>query len=237
MDEAERGPAHPRPQRRGRRRGRRLRSGRQNLLETLLPGLTIGPLPPAGQLALDRLFDVGCDDVWLEIGFGAGEHLAAQARVNPRVGFLGAEPYINGIASLLNAIAADGLGNIRLWPEEGEPLLEALSAGSIGRAFVLFSDPWPKARHHKRRFIGKRAVDGFARILKDGAELRIATDDVGYVSWILSHVLAHSAFEWTAQTPADWRIRPPDWPQTRYEAKARAAGRPAFFLRFRRRFR
>ena len=237
MDEAERGSARPRPHRRGRRRGRRLRSGRQSLLETLLPRLTIGPLPPAGQLDPHRLFDIDVDDVWLEIGFGGGEHLAAQAAANPLVGFLGAEPYINGIASLLNAIAARGLANIRLWPDEGEMLLEALGAGTIGRAFVLFSDPWPKVRHHKRRFIGAATVDAFARILKNGAELRIATDDAGYLSWILDHVLAQAAFEWTAQTPADWRIRPDDWPATRYEAKALAAGRPAYFLRFRRRFR
>ena len=175
--------------------------------------------------------------MWLEVGYGAGEHLAAQAAQHPRIGFLGAEPYINGIASLLQAVAARGLSNVRLWPDEGEILLDALADASMGRAFVLFSDPWPKARHHKRRFIRAATVAALARILKDGGELRIATDDVGYLAWILEHVSGHPAFLWLAREPADWRIRPPDWPETRYEAKARAAGRPAFFLRFRRRVR
>lgn len=235
MEEAERGAAHPRPHRHGRRRGRRLRSGRQNLLKTLLPSLRLGPLPPAGQFDPYPLFAHEINDVWLEVGFGAGEHLAAQAAASPRIGFLGAEPYINGIASLLQAIAGRGLSNIRLWSDEGEELLEALSAQSIGRAFILFSDPWPKARHHKRRFIRAATVAALARVLKDGSELRVATDDVGYLGWILERVLSDPAFEWTARVPSDWRIRPPDWPETRYEAKARAAGRPAYFLRFRRR--
>jgi tRNA (guanine-N7-)-methyltransferase len=199
--------------------------------------LTFGPLPQPGQLDPRRLFDGEINDVWLEIGFGGGEHLAAQAEAHPLVGFIGAEPYINGIASLLQAIRARGLRNTRLWPHEGEELLEALGSGSIGRVFVLFSDPWPKIRHHKRRFIGTETVMALARILRDGGELRVATDDAGYLSWILGHILAHPAFEWTARSPADWRDRPADWPATRYEAKARAAGRAAFFLRFRRRIR
>ena len=233
-----------RPQRTlyGRRLGRPLRASRQVLVDRLLPEIEIGP--PAGATDADSalldpaaLFPGGPRAVWLEIGFGAGEHLAWQAQEHPETGFIGCEPFINGIARLLTDIDRAGLGNIRLFRDDARLLLAALPEASIARAFVLFPDPWPKTRHHKRRIIAPTTLPLLARVLADGAELRVATDDPGYKSWILRHVRASGDFDWMARSPSDWRSRPSDWPPTRYEAKADAAGRtPAFFL-FRRRLR
>jgi tRNA (guanine-N7-)-methyltransferase len=141
------------------------------------------------------------------------------------------------VARLLSDIDEQGLGNIRLFRDDARLLLSALRTASIDRAFILFPDPWPKTRHHKRRIVSPETVPQLARILADGAELRIATDDPGYKSWILRHVRASDAFEWTAREPQDWRCRPTDWPGTRYEEKAQAAGRTPSFFRFRRRSR
>jgi len=219
----------------GRRQGRPLRPGRQALLERLLPAVELslgglsGPLDPA------TLFSALPREVWLEIGFGAGEHLSFQARENRDTGFIGCEPFLNGVARLLADIDAGAIENIRIVRDDARLLLAALRDRSIGRAFILFPDPWPKTRHHKRRMIGPGTLPHLARVLADGAEMRVATDDPGYKSWILQHVLASGTFDWTARSPADWRTRPADWPETRYEAKARMAGRtPAYFV-FRRR--
>ena len=148
---------------------------------------------------------------------------------------IGCEPFVNGVAAALARIAAAGLTNVRLWPEPAAPLLDVLADRALDRVFVLFPDPWPKARHHKRRFIQPANLDRLARLLVDGGELRIATDDPDYRRWILAAALDHGAFDWLARRPADWRARPADWPATRYEAKARAAGRDPVFLRFARR--
>ena len=129
------------------------------------------------------------------------------------------------------------LANVRVLPDDARPLLAALPPRSIGRVFILFPDPWPKARHHKRRLVAPATLDRLAEIMTDGAELRLATDDPSYLAWMLEHVTAHPAFAWTARRPADWRERPADWPATRYEAKARKAGRASAFLRFERRSR
>ncbi len=169
------------------------------------------------------------------MGFGTGEHLAAQAESHPGTGFIGCEPFVNGVARLLALIADRNLGNVRVFADDARLVLEALGPASIGRAFVLFPDPWPKSRHHKRRFIAPATVDALARVLKDGAELRVATDHAEFCRWTLRHVLAHAAFEWPARGPADWRIRPPDWPATRYGVKAEAAGSHSVYLTFRRR--
>jgi tRNA (guanine-N7-)-methyltransferase len=172
----------------GRRRGRRLRVGQQELLEELLPKLRIA-LPEAGEpFGADALFGPEIRDLWLEIGFGGGEHLAWQAARHPEIGFIGAEFFLNGIASLLGHLARGGIGNVRIHPEDARPLLHALPDRSIGRAFLLFPDPWPKARHARRRFVGPENLAELARILKPGAELRIASDDPGYVAWALEHL-------------------------------------------------
>jgi tRNA (guanine-N7-)-methyltransferase len=202
-------------------------------LDARLPELAVD-LPPEGALDPQTWFE-GRDDIWLEIGFGGGEHLAAQAAANPTVGFLGCEPFLNGVASLIRSIDADGLANIRLHADDVRPVLERLPDGCLGRIFVLFPDPWPKTRHHGRRIIQHESVATFHRLLRPGAEFRYASDDMDYVRWTLFRVLAHGGFSWTAEGASDWRERPADWPGTRYEAKAIAQGRRPAFLRFVRR--
>ncbi len=194
-------------------------------------------LPAAPPLDPASLFGAAQRRYWLEIGFGAGEHLAWQAAHHPDVGLIGCEPFVNGVAAALTRIEAGGLANIRLWPEPAAALLDALADRALARVFVLFPDPWPKARHHKRRFIQRANLDRLARLLADGAELRIATDDADYRRWILAELVGHGGFEWLARRPVDWRERPADWPATRYEAKTRAAGRDPVYLRFARRAR
>jgi tRNA (guanine-N7-)-methyltransferase len=218
----------------GRRRGRPLRAAQQRLLDEVLPQLAIAP-PAAPPLDLAALFGGRARRCWLEIGFGAGEHLAWQALHHPDVGLIGCEPFVNGVVAALARIQAAGLATVRLWPEPAAPLLDLLPDGAIERAFVLFPDPWPKLRHHKRRFIQRANLDRLARVMADRAELRVATDDEDYRRWILAELLDHGAFTWLARRPADWRERPADWPATRYEQKARAAGRAPVFLRFERR--
>ncbi len=219
----------------GRRRGRRLRPGRRALLDELLPKLAIA-LPPAGErLDAVALFAPPKCDIWLEIGFGAGEHLAQQAHAHPEVGMIGCEHFVDGVACLLRLIRDEGLSNVRVSTDDARLLLGALREASIGRAFALFPDPWPKKRHHKRRIISSQTLDLLAFALKDGAEMRMASDDGPYVRWILEHALAHAAFDWSASTARDWRERPRDWPETRYEAKARGQGRTCYYLRFLRR--
>jgi len=224
----------PRPRIYGRRRGRPLRLGRQRLTETLLPELAV-TLPAEGHLDLSRLFSRPVERIWLEIGFGAGEHLAAQAAQHPEINFIGSEVFENGVARLLSEIENQCLGNIRIYPDDARQLLDHLPAKSLGRVFILFPDPWPKQRHHKRRLISPGTLDRLAELMPAGAELRLATDDRDYLVWMLEHVTAHPAFAWLARRPADWRQRPDDWPPTRYEQKALTAGRTPSFLRFIRR--
>jgi tRNA (guanine-N7-)-methyltransferase len=218
----------------GRRRARPLRPGQQRLQQDLLPRLTIG-LPEAGRLDPRSLFPMPVRDFWLEIGFGAGEHLADQAERHPEIGFIGCEVFEDGIVRLLGEVARRGLGNVRLFTNDARLLLAALPPRCIGRVFILFPDPWPKRRHHKRRLVAPATLDLLAEAMSDGAELRLATDDRDYLAWMLEHTIAHPGLIWLARRPADWRERPADWPATRYEAKARAAGRTPAFLRFQRR--
>ena len=219
----------------GRKRGRKLRAGRRQLLQSHLPELAIA-IPEIGEPLDPRsIFPFAASSVWLEFGFGAGEHTAAQAAANPGVGLMACEVYDNGVASLLAHIERRRLANIRIHHGDGNEVIDALPEASIGRAFILFADPWPKARHHKRRLIGERGLARLARILRDGAELRLATDHVGYLRWMLEHILRSPHFEWTARRPADFRRRPADWPATRFETKAASQGRPATYLRLTRR--
>lgn len=219
----------------GRRRGKKLRDGQQSLLDTLLPRLTLGLPPEPAKIDLAQAFGGASppDGIWLEVGFGAGEHLVWQAKEHPGVGLIGCEPYINGVAKCLAHIEREGLENIRLFTDDARLVMNALPDQSLSRAFVLFPDPWPKSRHHKRRFVARANLDILARLMKPGAELRLATDDPSYLPWMIEHACTHPAFEWLAERPADWRGRPADWPPTRYETK-RIAGVPVF-LRFRRR--
>jgi tRNA (guanine-N7-)-methyltransferase len=217
----------------GRRKGHRLRPGRQRLLEQLLPQLQVS-LPEQGPLDPARWFAHRPERLWLEIGFGGGEHLAAQAALHAEIGLIGCEPFISGIARLLSLIQAQGLTNVRLFTDDARLLMQALPDGCLERIFVLFPDPWPKTRHHKRRIVNAATAAEFARLLQAGGEVRLATDDLGYARAMLLALRARPALQWQAKRPTDWRERPPDWPMTRYESKALAAGRACVYLRFRR---
>jgi tRNA (guanine-N7-)-methyltransferase len=214
----------------GRRKGKPLKAGREALLETLLPRLRI--TPPTGPLAPAGLFPFPPRQIWLEIGFGSGEHLAAQAAAEPGVGFIGAEVFLNGVASLLRYVQEQALANVRVYDNDVRVLLPHLPEASLSRISLLFPDPWPKTRHAKRRFIGPAMLAELSRLLADGGELRVATDHPVYARWTLMHVPEHQDFTWQATGPDDWRVRPADSPPTRYEQKAVAAGRRPMYLRF-----
>lgn len=219
----------------GRRSARRLRAGRREAVERALPGLRI-VLPP-GEGAVDpaALFGDTPSGLWLEVGFGAGEHLLEQARLRPDAGFVGCEPFLDGVFRLVQVLDAERVGNVRIFEDDARLLLSRLPASCLTGVFVLFSDPWPKTRHHKRRFVNSTTLELLARAMAPRSELRMATDDRGYLVWILEHMRRADAFEWLARRPGDWRFRPPDWPATRYEQKAIAAGRDCTYLRYRRR--
>lgn len=219
----------------GRRFGRKLRDSQKELLAEVMPKVRVPGLEPGARLDPASLFDGPKRDFWLEIGFGGGEHLVWQADQNPDVGLIGAEPFLNGVVSGLGHIHREQVTNVRVWPDDARPLMDALPDGCLGRAFILFPDPWPKKRHNSRRFVQKENLDSLARLLRPGAELRMASDDQDYVAWMLAETTPHPAFAWLAEGPSDWRERPRDWPATRYEEKARAKGIKPSFLRFRRR--
>src|SRR5215212_10140989 len=165
----------------GRRRGRPLRPGQLHLQETLLPRIAVTP-PETGMLDPASLFEERPEAVWLEIGFGAGEHLAAQAEAHPEIGFIGCEVFENGVARLVAEVARRDLANIRVFPDDARELLDALAPDSLGLVFILFPDPWPKTRHHKRRLVSTATLDRLAVLMRKGAELRLATDDCGYLA-------------------------------------------------------
>ncbi len=217
----------------GRRKARPLSERKVRLLDELLPSLRV-PLASPARAPLTKLFAEPLTDVWLEIGFGSGEHLAWQAEHHPDIGFIGCEPFINGVSSLLGTIEARGLKTIRLHDGDAREVLAWLPSSSVGRAFILFPDPWPKKKHLKRRLLGTETVADLARILKSGAELRFASDSPDYAGEALRTLVAGGTFDWTAEGAKDWRQRPADWPETRYERKALSAGRKPAYLSFRR---
>lgn len=217
----------------GRRQDKPLKPRQERLMRELLPCVA-APDPSLGTIDLSRVFP-GTEEIELEIGFGGGEHLAWQAAARPGTGFIGAEPFINGVAKLLVKIDEQGLENVRIHFGDARPLMEALPDVSLTRLYVLHPDPWPKKRHFKRRMISPWFFGEAARLLKPGGELRVASDVPDYVRWTLMHAQNARGFEWMAKTAADWRAPPPDWPKTRYEAKGRDHGRPPAYLRFLRR--
>jgi tRNA (guanine-N7-)-methyltransferase len=220
----------------GRRLGRKLRPGRAALLATLLPTIQI-PLATGKPLDPWALFAPRPKRLWLEIGFGAGEHTAWQAEHNPDVGILASEIFVNGVASLVRHIEERKIANIRIHPEDVRPLLAALPDACLDRVFLLHPDPWPKARHAERRFVSQANLDTLARVMADGAELRIASDHPIYKVWALEQMGKRRDFEWLARRARDWLVRPEDWPETRYEHKAKGEGRSSLYLRYRRRAR
>ncbi|HUZ13072.1 MAG TPA: tRNA (guanosine(46)-N7)-methyltransferase TrmB [Caulobacteraceae bacterium] len=198
----------------GRIRGRSLKPRQARLLETLLPKLAVpqAPFDPRALMA-------SASEVWLEAGFGAGEHLAWQAARRPDRLFIGAEVFVNGVATCLARIETLGLANVRLHAGDVRPLMARLPAASLDGLVVLFPDPWPKKRHEKRRLVGPDFIAEAARLLKPAASVRLATDWAGYADWMLQSFAAAPDFRWTAQRASDWRQPPPDHLVTRYEAK------------------
>jgi len=216
----------------GRRKGHPLRAHQAELFDTLLPRLAVDLITPAHDLA--ALLPSPIDDIRLEIGFGGGEHLTAQALGDPRVGFIGCEPFVNGMAKALAAIDAREIGNIRLHHADAVDLLDWLPQNSIGRIDLLYPDPWPKRRHWKRRFVNAPNIARLARVLRPGGEFRFATDWANYAEWTLLRLTRATAFSWTAERADDWRKPWPGFTPTRYEAKAIREGRVPCYLVFRR---
>jgi tRNA (guanine-N7-)-methyltransferase len=209
----------------GRRKGKKLRPGQDELIRSVLPRLRIDPSRnPKTQ------FEGAPQTLWLEIGFGGGEHLAAQARAHPETGFIGCEPFVNGMAKLLAVVEHDGLSNVRVWDQDVTELLPSLPDACLDRVYILYPDPWPKRRQRKRRLVSDELLTTLARILKPGGELRFASDIDDYVGWVLARVLRSQDFRWTAERPDDWRQPYADWPGTRYEAKAIREGRVPSYL-------
>ncbi|MEL6532185.1 MAG: tRNA (guanine(46)-N(7))-methyltransferase TrmB [Pseudomonadota bacterium] len=220
----------------GRRRGKHLRASQEAYLAEDLAALSPGPVsweenPSRAPLDLAALF--AGRDVWLEIGFGGGEHMVHQAAQNPGVGVIGAEPYINGVAMLLGKIRQAGATSLRIHPGDVRDLFDVLPEASIAKAFLLYPDPWPKARHHRRRFVTPEHLAPLARVLRPGAEFRVATDIPDYVRQTLEEVPRHG-FTWLAEGAEDWRRPWADWLSTRYEQKALREGRVPHYLTFRR---
>lgn len=217
----------------GRRKGHKLKPRQAALFDALLPTLALD-LSVKAPADLDTLFDA-VDDVRLEIGFGGGEHLAAEAVRAPHSGFIGSEPFVNGMAKMLSLITTRQLRNIRLHHGDAATLLVWLPDHSLSRIDLIYPDPWPKRRHWKRRFVQHESVAELARLLRSGGEFRFATDIPDYAAWTLRHLARSPDFLWTAERADDWRLPWQGFSGTRYEAKAERAGRIPCYLIFRRR--
>ncbi len=218
----------------GRRRGRKLSPRQSSLLESGLGALRLDLSRPPGTLS--SLFADPVEEIWLEIGFGAGEHLVWQAEHNPHAGIVGAEPYVNGVVAALSAVEARELqGRVRLHADDVHPLLEWLPPASLSRAFMLFPDPWPKKRHRARRLFSPPLLDKMARLLRPGAEFRFASDIADYAEAAIEHARTHPDFELAPAFTSANRDSVPDWPITRYETKAGKAGRTSTFIVLKRR--
>lgn len=216
----------------GRRRGHKLRPGRQALIDDLLPRLRLELPSDDKSVDVETLFSGPVKDLWLEVGFGGGEHLAAQAEAHPDIGFIGCEPFINGIATVLSLIEDRGLTNIRIFDDDVRKLFPVLPDAGFGRVYALFTDPWPKKRHHRRRFICDDTLEHLVRLLKDDGDLRLASDHMGYADWMLDHLIRCQEMSWQARSKQDWASPPPDWVETRYEKKAKAKGLQPAYLCF-----
>lgn len=220
----------------GRTKGKTLKQSQKGYLDEDLARLSPGPVDwesNPDRTPLDLEAEFGDREIWLEIGFGGGEHMVHQAVQNPGVGIIGAEPFINGVAMLLGKIRRAAVENLRVHPGDVRDLFDVLPENSISKAFLLYPDPWPKKRHHRRRFVTPEHLEPLARVMKSGAEFRLATDIPDYVRQALLQVPRHG-FEWVARRPSDWRQPWPDWLSTRYEQKALREGRVPHYLTFRR---
>lgn len=218
----------------GRRHGKTLRAAPAAALQSELPRYRLDLTRPA-PARLAELFAAPVSSVRIEIGFGGGEHLLYEAERHPGSGFIGVEPFVNGMAKLATALAGAPRDNLRVHDDDATQLLDWLPPGSIDGIDLFYPDPWPKKRHWKRRFVGRANLDRFARVMKPGALFRFASDIESYVNWTLFACRAHGGFEWLAATADDWRRPYAGWPGTRYEAKAVREGRAPAYLTFRRR--
>lgn len=212
----------------GRRQGHKLRLGQADLVERLLPEISV---PEEGPLDATTLFGKDCP-LEVEIGFGAGEHLAGQAMARGETGFIGCEPFLNGVVGALTHVRDEELDNVRLHMGDALDVLERLPDASLSRVYLLHPDPWRKARHAKRRMVNHGPLDLIAAKLKPGAEFRLGTDDPTYCRWAMMVLGQRRDFVWSAQTAADFLTRPDDWPETRYERKARRQGREVWYFRY-----
>ena len=215
----------------GRRKGNALRGRKQKLMDELLPKLILDPFSD-GVDDLTKLFPHPVKALHLEIGFGGGEHLTNQADLNRDIGFIGVEPFINGMAKMLGTIDDHRLENVRLYDDDASQLLDWLPDHCLDRIDLLYPDPWPKKRHWKRRFIGKNNLDRFVRVLKPGGLFRFASDIDTYINWTLQHIEGQGQLHWLAETALDWNEPWNGWTRTRYEAKAIREGRPPAYLQF-----
>lgn len=213
----------------GRRKGPAFSARQQTLMDTVLPRISV-KLPEEAEQQVDpaAFFDSEKQQYWLEIGFGKGEHLAWQAQANPDVGLIGCEPYLNGVVGLLNHVEEHKIESIRIYGDDARHVIWALADASIDRIFLIHPDPWPKKRHARRRFVNPANLDDLARILKDGGEFRVGTDHPVYREWTALQMSQRDDFEWLAESPEDWLVRPDDWPETRYEIKA-LEGKATYF--------
>ena len=220
----------------GRRFGRPLSNARRELILNVLPEMEITCKAAA---TIDGIFDPSIKKLCLEIGFGAGEHLADMVVKRPEVGFIGCEPFVNGVASLLARTQSRDTRvrpkNLKIFPDDARLLLPYLPAAIVDQIYVLFPDPWPKKRHHRRRLICSENLDQFSRLLRPGGVFHFASDHMSYVRWTLQHLCKHSDFDWLADGPHDWRFRFKESIQTRYESKALSSGCSCVYLTFRRR--
>jgi tRNA (guanine-N7-)-methyltransferase len=216
----------------GRSKGKALRLRQSELVGELLPRLSLDPKTQVSDVA--ALFPIPVREVRVEIGFGGGEHLIAAAAREPDVGFIGCEPFVNGMAQLLAQIDARGLRNLRLHRGDAIEIIDQLPDASLARIYLFYPDPWPKRRQRKRRIVSEDSLARFARTLQSGGQLRFATDIDDYSAWTLARVAAHPPFRWTAQRSEDWTNPWADWTQTKYERKALAAGRKPVYLTFER---
>jgi tRNA (guanine-N7-)-methyltransferase len=216
----------------GRRKGHKLRPRQAGLFETMLPRLAVDIARPA-PAELSSLFAKPVIAIWLEIGFGGGEAMLKEAGAHPQIGFIGVEPFVNGMAKALAGIAAEGLTNIRLHSDDAANLIAWLPTSSVSRIDLIHPDPWPKRRHWKRRFIQDEMVAELARILRAGGEFRVVTDVADYAAWTLQRLIRSPHFEWTARCADDWRHPWPGFAATRYHAKAAREQRCCCFLMFR----
>ncbi len=212
----------------GRAKGKPLSPAQAGLMRDVFPKFDIGPIIEKGENPFQNING----PLWLEIGFGGAEHLLWQAEQNPDVTLLGVEPFLNGVAKAVRGISDKGLKNLRLHRGDARDVLAVLPDACLEKVFVLFPDPWPKARHHKRRIINEQFIQDLHRVIRPGGHFRFGSDIIHYVDWSLTRIKAHGGFGWYPQRQSDWRARPDDWPSTRYLEKALREGRHGHFFEF-----